>query len=579
MSHRWRTLVHAREMRRELEEEMQAHLEMAAQQHATSGNARDQAHREFGSIPRWATVVADSWPRLIPGQVAVLLALPLILALGIAGASTILSAASAMSDAGGGDPRFSIALGLVRASAIMFAAVAAAAALDLESAGKAHVPVWTRVSCVVAMCAAAVAARWLTGVIHDSLPSEIASRIHGWENLSLDGPLFAVATAVVVAPVMWIRLDLSIAAHHRMLRGMRTAQVALTVILVAAATLMTRSAMNIAEAGVGFETASTWGVRVQARSTGPSGAHWDSLLARMARSDGVRAAGLVTHLPLTQTESRERVSAESFASPRRREGTVRVQAASDAYFSALGIPLTHGRAFDARDHESSEPVAIVNQEFAARYARTPAGLAFVTTNGVRRRVVGIVGDVRHYGADAAAGSEVYVPLRQGTRTSELDLVVRHAGECAPSCARALIAAVVSAGGFELHEPGLAMRDRMRRHYAGYRLAASLLIAFAGAAFLIAVLVLCLSPSAVRRERMEDARCAIAPLRRRRALRGGSPVGEPGVVFAIAGVLTLLRLTQPVTFGLASYDTMSLAAAVIGLAALYTAARIRDRSGR
>jgi predicted permease len=96
---------------------------------------------------------------------------------------------------------------------------------------------------------------------------------------------------------------------------------------------------------------------------------------------------------------------------------------SDRYFDALAIPLLSGRRFDATDAAGTERVVIVNESMAARYwpDRDPIGQRVRATSmeawfhgGVAPplRVVGVVGDVRHYGFEAPPSPEMYVVYRQ-----------------------------------------------------------------------------------------------------------------------------------------------------------------------
>jgi len=91
-----------------------------------------------------------------------------------------------------------------------------------------------------------------------------------------------------------------------------------------------------------------------------------------------------------------------------------------SYLSAFGVPLLQGRALDEHDTSTSEPVVLVNQILAARYwkGRSPVGeYLLVRDTGdatvVRRpRIVGVVGDVKHFGLDTESTPDVYVAIPQ-----------------------------------------------------------------------------------------------------------------------------------------------------------------------
>lgn len=78
---------------------------------------------------------------------------------------------------------------------------------------------------------------------------------------------------------------------------------------------------------------------------------------------------------------------------------------------AMGISLWAGRGFTARDTRSSEPVALVNETLARTLwpGQNAMGQILMAEGprGPERRVVGIVGDVRHWPWN-------WIPVASGT---------------------------------------------------------------------------------------------------------------------------------------------------------------------
>ena len=91
---------------------------------------------------------------------------------------------------------------------------------------------------------------------------------------------------------------------------------------------------------------------------------------------------------------------------------------SPDYFRALAIPLRRGRGFTAADRHDSAPVVVINETFARTYfqGRDPIGCRMRLDDGEKVprevEVVGIVGDVRHFGLERESTLEVYVPIAQ-----------------------------------------------------------------------------------------------------------------------------------------------------------------------
>lgn len=96
---------------------------------------------------------------------------------------------------------------------------------------------------------------------------------------------------------------------------------------------------------------------------------------------------------------------------------------SPDYFRALRTPLLSGRFFDAGDREGSEPVVIINDAAARTYfpGEDPIGRTVVFEG--TRRIVGVVGSIRHDGPETDWRRQGFVPLDQ-SRAVGATLVLR-----------------------------------------------------------------------------------------------------------------------------------------------------------
>jgi predicted permease len=92
----------------------------------------------------------------------------------------------------------------------------------------------------------------------------------------------------------------------------------------------------------------------------------------------------------------------------------------------MGIPLRAGRDIGPSDTAASDPVIVVNQTMAERLwpGQDPIGKFVLGACAKERRVVGVVGDVRHLALEQTSGNEMYIPLRQCPDQPSSDLVVR-----------------------------------------------------------------------------------------------------------------------------------------------------------
>ncbi|MEM7417873.1 MAG: ABC transporter permease [Gemmatimonadota bacterium] len=110
-----------------------------------------------------------------------------------------------------------------------------------------------------------------------------------------------------------------------------------------------------------------------------------------------------------------------------RELDLWVHPITTGYFTALNISLDAGREFTEDDGPMSTPVVVLNRSGAAELfpEGDAVGRRVVFADEVELEVVGVVGDVRHWGADQDIEPAFYVPFNpMGTWSSTLRFVVR-----------------------------------------------------------------------------------------------------------------------------------------------------------
>jgi putative ABC transport system permease protein len=101
------------------------------------------------------------------------------------------------------------------------------------------------------------------------------------------------------------------------------------------------------------------------------------------------------------------------------EPSAELRVVSPDYFRTMGIPLRQGRLFEGSDRLGSARVVLISETAARMFF--PAGdaaghtVVFGVRGGYERNrgeIVGLVGDVRHFGLDAPVPPTFYVPLAQ-----------------------------------------------------------------------------------------------------------------------------------------------------------------------
>jgi hypothetical protein len=164
---------------------------------------------------------------------------------------------------------------------------------------------------------------------------------------------------------------------------------------------------------------------------------------------------------------------------------------SEGYLKAIGTPLVRGRYFQTTDTERSMPVVIVNQTMARKYwpGGDPVGQRIAIDHGTWAdpwlTVVGVVGDVRQMGLDAAAAgipavpadrhpAVVRAPRSRHTAGDPMQLGGGHQTDCSHR----------GSGAAGLEHPDA--RRSPDEDVASRRVGTTLLTAFAGFALVLAV---------------------------------------------------------------------------------------------
>ncbi len=206
-------------------------------------------------------------------------------------------------------------------------------------------------------------------------------------------------------------------------------EVAFACVLLVGAGLLIRSLVRVLEVDMGFDASRAATIRVDpdSRYTTPEqrNAYFDEVLRRVKEVPGVQAAGITDALPLGRNRTWG-ARAKGVTYERGQAPLAFVRIVSDGYPAAMGIPLRAGRDIAPTDTPETEPVMLVNETMARSLwpGQDPVGKYMLGGCAKERRVVGVVGDVRHLALEQASGNEMYLPLRQCRDQASSDLVVR-----------------------------------------------------------------------------------------------------------------------------------------------------------
>jgi putative ABC transport system permease protein len=196
-------------------------------------------------------------------------------------------------------------------------------------------------------------------------------------------------------------------------------EVALALVLLAGAGLLIRSFARLLDVNPGFRPEQTLSAKVSLPGVKYDNDEkvirfFDDLMRRLEALPGVRAAGGVSFLPLTGLAAATGFEIVGRPKPPLGEGPVcDVRVATGHYFSAMDIPLIAGRVFDEGDSREKTRLVIINQTMARQYwpDESPLGRRIVVSwnDPGPDEIVGVVGDVHHYGLETAPRPMIYWP--------------------------------------------------------------------------------------------------------------------------------------------------------------------------
>ena len=213
-------------------------------------------------------------------------------------------------------------------------------------------------------------------------------------------------------------------ARRTVRKALVVAQMALSVVLVLGAGLLTRTLIELTRVDVGFDAANVLTAQIQlpARDYArPEAviAFYRALAERLEEVPGVRSAGAIRILPLTRTIGDWSIMLEGRPYSPAENPNGDFQWVTPGYFSAMGLRLVRGRFPTNADREDAQMVVVVNETMAARYWPGEDAIAKRFHLGTKDQpwltIVGIVGNVRHNAIVEEPRAEMYLPHAQVNR--------------------------------------------------------------------------------------------------------------------------------------------------------------------
>jgi putative ABC transport system permease protein len=434
---------------------------------------------------------------------------------------------------------------------------------------------------------------WISGV----LGSFVVARLPHLQRVAIDGwvllfTLGLTALTVVLfglAPALRSRrIDLHTAlrdgarssrgrAGRRLGNGFVAAQVALSLVLLVSAGLLTRSFRNLLREDAGFDAGNTVVARLSTagaayRSDTAVRTFYQRLDAALADRPEFSAHAFSSTAPFSSGDHQRNYFVDGKASrPGEPQLVASVRSVSPEYFRTVGTTVLQGRPFTDNDRPAREPVAVVDESLAR--------LEFPRGDAIGRRVrfdpgepwhtiVGVVRSIKHGDLARAPDRYVYLSYSQHPRTG-MDVLLRTT--LTPGAAAAVLRQVVAS-----LDPGLpifnvhTIGEAVEASVAVQRLLYRLLLAFAVAALALAAIGLygVASLNVTTRFREFGVRAALgaSPASIRDAvLRGGFGLAIAGIGIGLVAAVVTTSFLRTLLYRVAPLDGVTFGVVAVTLA--------------
>ena len=436
---------------------------------------------------------------------------------------------------------------------------------------------------------AAYAMPWLATLVPASLPAGSIP--------SADWRVFAFACVLVVGTVLGAGLgpafrtfkaSTPLQRRTRAGVGRQTArahstlvlvQVAGTVVLLVGAVLLLKSMWRVQQIDPGFRTDGVLTLRTPLpmptyAMAARRAQFYSRVLSDVRALPGVRSAAMTGYLPMVFGGGIFPASLPGTPQGSPDAISTGIRYITPSYFDTLGIPFKGGRDISERDTFNAPFVVVISQSLGQRLwpGQDPIGrrmnVAFFD-----RTVVGVVQDVHVRGLEQTSEPQVYmpsdqVPNRWLTFHMPKDLAIRAGSDAEALALATAVRRIVHDADPQMPVIDVQLlRDLVASQTAARRLQVTILLAFAGAAFLLAAVGIhgLISFIASRRRHEVGVRVALGATRQTilgMFVRHGLTLGVGGVLIALPLAYAGARAMQSLLFGVTVSDPVAYGSAVL-----------------
>ena len=450
---------------------------------------------------------------------------------------------------------------------------------------------------------------WATKILKQLIPTSLPADVH------LDSRIFVFSAVIstvallifgLVPALIASRTDVNetlkeggfhlpaVSGKYRLRGPLAAGEIALSLILLIGAGLLSRSFLRLTEVDLGFdpkglliatvERPLTTGFNSQLHA-----AFFRDSLERTRSLPGVKEAALTQRYPLDQLRNATIRLVVQGAEDFQPGQPISVSSISPDYFHVMKVRLSSGRTFRETDTADSQRVVILNERLARSIlgGRNPLGqhISFGPPPVVWSEIVGVVANVREDALEREPAPELFVPYTQYPSFA-MSFVLR-ADSDPSTLAGAVRTAIVSVDKDQPVSQILTMDEVIANSLTPRRFRAFLLGLFAALALLLSVIGIygVMAYSCSQRTSEFGIRLALGAERGdilKLILRQGFVLTLMGLGFGLAGAVLLTRYlssllydvkpTDPLTFAI-----VSVILTIVALVASYIPARRATRT--
>jgi macrolide transport system ATP-binding/permease protein len=343
-------------------------------------------------------------------------------------------------------------------------------------------------------------------------------------------------------------------------------QLALSLILLVSGALLTRGFLTAQNTDLGFDpgpiSSLSFNLQMNGYDRDRARVFRDRAFQTLGALPGVTAVSTASRLPLAPDINMDTVNVPGHHAPDEDGLPVDMVSVGSDYFTAVGVPLVAGRAFNADEVRAERRLAIVNETMAKQFWPDGSAVGRVVRLGKQPfEIIGVARDHKVRSVGEAPRPYLHVP---DSPSQSIGLVVRTT-MAAVSALPALRSAVWSL------EPNIVFTEDVPAQQvadttvAPTRIGALVLMAFGGLALGLAAVGVygVIAYSVSRRTKEVGIRMALGAERGqvlRMVLSQGVRLAGAGIVLGAIASAAISRLLESLLYGVSGFDPLAYVAA-------------------